>query len=223
MKNVAIILAGGSGNRFRDKTPKQFKLLNKRRIIDYSINNFEMHDLINKIIIVCHKDWVDIMNKEYKSHDVIIGGKSRQESSFIGLKSCPENTENVLIHDAARPFISQELISNSINLLNKYQAINTSIYATDTVVIKKNELIDSIPDRDNILLSQTPQSFKYKVILKAHEKFKDSNASDDIQLVNKMNIDCYNYIGSKYNIKITEYLDLDIAETIVNNKISKEI
>ena len=223
MHNIAIILAGGSGNRFGDKTPKQFKLLNDKRIIDYSVKAFEKHCLINKIIIVCHENWIDIIQDEYKNHTVIAGGDCRQESSFIGIKACPGNTENVLIHDAARPFVTAKIISDSIKLLDKYQAVNTSIRTTDTIIIKKDKFIKSIPNRDDILLSQTPQSFKYKTIFEAHKKFKNNNASDDIQLVNKMNIDCYVYFGSQYNIKITKYLDIYIAQTILDNKMLEEI
>ena len=222
-KNIAIILAGGRGDRFGQDVPKQFQLLNGKKIIDYSIKTFENHNLINKIIIVCHKDWVHIIQDEYKDCCVITGGLTRQESSYKGLLACTENPENVLIHDAARPFITNDMISNSIDLLNKYEAINTCIKATDTVIVRKNNFIESVLNRESIFLSQTPQAFKYRTILKAHKKFKGEDASDDIQLVNKMNINCYNTIGSKYNIKITDKLDLTIAEIIINNKILEEV
>jgi len=218
MKNIAIILAGGLGNRLGGDTPKQFKLLNNRRVIDYSIRIFEEHDLIDKIIIVCHKDWVEIIESEYKEHVIVTGGASRQESSFKGLKACVGNPENVLIHDAARPFLTQKIISSSINSLDKYQAVNTCIPSKDTIIIQKNNLIESIPNRKNILLSQTPQSFKYKTILSAHNKFKGDDLSDDIQLVNKIDIDCCNNKGSRYNIKITDNLDMEIAQMIINNR-----
>ena len=216
MKNVAIILAGGSGSRFGGNVPKQFQLLNKRRIIDYSIKEFENHNLINKIIIVCHKNWLSTMKNEYNRHQIIKGGLTRQESSFEGLNACDKKTENVLIHDAARPFITNVIISDCIKLLSKYDAINISIPATDTIVINKNNFIKSIPNRDDLLISQTPQAFKFNTIFKAHNNFKGDNLSDDIQLVNNMNIKCYNHKGSRYNIKITNKLDLDLAKVIIN-------
>tara|TARA_Y100001970_G_C14109067_1_gene789801 strand:+ start:642 stop:1301 length:660 start_codon:yes stop_codon:yes gene_type:complete len=216
MKNVAIILAGGSGSRFGGTIPKQFQLLNERRIIDYSIKEFENHDLINEIIIVCHKNWLSTMKNEYNRHQIIRGGSTRQKSSLEGLNACDKNTDNVLIHDAARPFITNVIISDCIKLLSKYDAINISIPATDTIVINNNNFIKSIPNRDDLLISQTPQAFKFNTIFKAHNNFKGDNLSDDIQLVNNMNIKCYNHKGSRNNIKITNKLDLDLAKVIIN-------
>ncbi len=218
MKNVAIILAGGSGSRFGGTIPKQFQLLNERRIIDYSIKEFENNEFINEIIIVCHKDWLSIMKNEYNKHKIIEGGLTRQESSFKGLNACNKNTDNVLIHDAARPFVTKMIISDCIKLLSKHDAVNISIAATDTIVINENRFIKSIPNRDNLLISQTPQAFKYNKIFKAHNHYKGNNLSDDIQLVNNMNIKCYNHSGSPYNIKITNKFDLDIAKVIINKK-----
>ena len=156
------------------------------------------------------------MKNEYNRHQIIKGGLTRQESSFEGLNACDKKTENVLIHDAARPFITNVIISDCIKLLSKYDAINISIPATDTIVINNNNFIKSIPNRDDLLISQTPQAFKFNTIFKAHNNFKGDNLSDDIQLVNNMNIKCYNHKGSRDNIKITNKLDLDLAKVIMN-------
>tara|TARA_Y100001970_G_C13909984_1_gene688003 strand:- start:101 stop:766 length:666 start_codon:yes stop_codon:yes gene_type:complete len=217
MTNIAIILAGGSGNRFKNTTPKQFLYLNDRRVIDYSISTFKNHQDIDDIIIVCHQQWLKKMESEY-SYKIVCGGKTRQESSLIGLKACPTKTSNVLIHDAARPFISNRLISKSINLLEKYEAINISKKATDTTVIVKDHLIDSIPDRSNIFCSQTPQSFKYKTILKAHKLSSDIDSTDDIQLVKNIGVECYNLKNDLDSIKITHEYDLKVASVILLKK-----
>ena len=218
MKNIAIILAGGMGARFKHKTPKQFIFLEKRRIIDYSVKIFANNINIDDIIIVCHNKWINKIRKEYKNYKVINGGLTRQESVFLGLKSCPDSTENVLIHDAARPFISNKIIEKSLKLLSAYEAVNVSLKSSDSVVISKNNMIESIPNRNTVFLSQTPQSFRFKTILKAHNKFKDINCTDDVQLVKKNGIKCYNFEGDIYNIKITYDRDLEFAKSILLDK-----
>ena len=217
MKNVAIILAGGSGSRFKNSIPKQFLYLNDKRVIDYCISTFKNHKDIHEIIIVCHQEWLKKMKNEYP-YTIVCGGKTRQESSLIGLRECPNNTSNVLIHDAARPFISNKLISKSIKLLEKYQAVNISKQATDTTIFVKKNLIDSIPDRSKIFYSQTPQSFKYKTILKAHKLSSDIDFTDDIQLVKNIGIECYNLKNDLDSIKITHEYDLKVASLILLKK-----
>ena len=214
--NVAIILAGGTGSRLNSSIPKQFqKLTNNRRIIDYSVKKFLQNNKIDNVIIVCHKDWLGVIKKEYPECIVIKGGLTRQESSFIGIKACPENIDNVLIHDSARPFVTENMINDSIEMLKQYDAVNISVPSSDTVINVKKEMIDLVLDRKEIYLSQTPQSFKYDIILKAHNKSNDNTASDDIQLVRNLDVECYNIIGSRDNIKITNLLDIKIAENLI--------
>ena len=112
--NIGIILAGGSSIRFGDDTPKQFLILHGRRVLDYSIKTFEDNKHINKIIIVVPKKWKKIIQDEYSKHNIIIGGNSRRESSYNALKVCPKKTKNVLIHDAARPFVDNTIIFETI-------------------------------------------------------------------------------------------------------------
>ena len=217
--NAAIILAGGIGSRLNSSIPKQFqKLMNNRRIIDYSVKKFLQNHKINDVIIVCQKDWLDIIKKEYPECIVVKGGLTRQQSSFIGIKACPKNIDNVLIHDSARPFVTENMINDSIEMLKQYDAVNISVPSSDTVINVKKEMINLVLDRKEIYLSQTPQSFKYDTILKAHNKSNDNTASDDIQLVRNLDVECYNIIGSRDNIKITQQLDMSIAESLIDKK-----
>ena len=218
-KNIAIILAAGSGKRFGENIPKQFENLNGRLVIDYSMQVFLNNKFINGIIIVSNHQWMDSLIDRYPECKVIAGGETRQESSFLGLKACPEGTNHVLIHDSARPFISNQIINNIVEKLRDYDAVNLSVPTSDTVVYSKNKLVQSIPNREEIFLSQTPQSFKYDIILEAHEKSTLNDASDDIQLVKDLNIECYNLMGLIENIKITHPLDIKIAELIIQNNI----
>ena len=116
------------------------------------------------------------------------------------------------------PFVSSKIITESIEALNNYDAVNISVPSSDTAILVKNNFIDSILNKEEIFLSQTPQSFKYKIILEAHKNNNQKNASDDIQLVENLNVKCYNLIGSKSNIKITHQIDLEIAEGLIKNK-----
>ena len=218
-KNIAIILAAGSGKRFGENIPKQFENLNGRLVIDYSMQVFLNNKFINGIIIVSNHQWMDFLIDRYPECKVIAGGKTRQESSFLGLQACPKGTNHVLIHDSARPFISNQIINNIVEKLRDYDAVNLSVPTSDTVVYSKNKLVQSIPNREEIFLSQTPQSFKYDIILEAHEKSTLNDASDDIQLVKDLNVECYNLMGLIENIKITYPLDIKIAELIIQNNI----
>ena len=217
LKNIAIILAAGSGKRFGKNIPKQFENLNGRKIIDYSIEIFLNNKFINGVVIVSNHQWMDFLINNYPECKVVLGGETRQESSFLGLKACPKDTNHVLIHDSARPLISNQIINKIVEKLKDFDAVNLSIPTSDTVVYSKNKLVQSIPNREEIFLSQTPQSFKYDVILEAHEKSSLNNASDDIQLVNDLNIECYNLMGLIENLKITYPLDIKVAELIMQN------
>ena len=221
MKNVGIILAGGTGERFGDTTPKQFIILHGRRVLDYSVSTFLKHDNISFVVIVCPKNWIKIIQKEYPSCLVVQSGKTRKDSSFNGLNSCPKDTKNVLIHDAARPFIDSDIISRCLFALDTYKAVDTVISSSDTVVEAKNNIITNMPIRDNMFLGQTPQGFDYKTILNAHKSFK-GETTDDIRLVKNSNIECCTIEGSVYNFKLTNQPDIYLAERITQIQGQKE-
>ena len=213
MKNVAIILAAGDGVRFGKSTPKQFITLHGRRVIDYSIQTFHEHPKIDKIIIVCHSDWIDVIKKEYPNHDVINGGESRRDSSYKGLLACSKNTQNVFIHDSARPFVDKDIISRCFVGLKENKAVNTVLGATDTIVEVENNYIVDMPIRNRMFLTQTPQAFDYKTILNAHQSFI-GETTDDIRLVKELGINCYVVEGSLYNFKLTHQSDIYLAKII---------
>ncbi len=213
--NIAIILAGGSGTRFKSKIPKQYFKIGNKSIINYTIDAFEKSSLIDKIIIVVDKKYINDISKKNPKHIVVSGGKSRFESSYNGILACPKNSKKVLIHDAARPFISQEIITSCIEALNKFEAVVTSIQTTDTVIRAKNMEVLQVEDRNQIFLNQTPQGFKYKTILDAH-KNRTGSVTDDISLLDLNKTKCKVIKGSKKNIKITTNDDIQFAMHILN-------
>ena len=213
--NIAVILAGGSGTRFKSKIPKQYFKIGNKSIINYTIDAFEKSSLIDKVIIVVDKKYINDIRKKNPKHMVVSGGKSRFESSYNGILACPKNSKKVLIHDAARPFISQEIITSCIEALNNYEAVVTSIQTTDTVIRVKNMEILQVEDRNQIFLNQTPQGFKYKTILDAH-KNRTGSVTDDISLLDLNKTKCKVIKGSKKNIKITTNDDIQFAMQILN-------
>jgi len=213
--NVAIILGAGTGSRLDSSVPKQFIKLGNKRIITYSIEAFESSKLIDEIIIVVSPDWVDKISSEYPNYTTIAGGTSRKESSYNGLRACSPNTKKVLIHDAARPFISQKIITSCIGGLDTHKAVATSIPVTDTIVKSTNGEIINIEDRNKLFLNQTPQGFEYNTILKAHKGSK-GDVTDDISLLKLDEIKCKVVNGSTNNIKITSPADIHIAQSILD-------
>ena len=212
--NIGIILAAGKGKRFGTEIAKQFCYLNNKMIIDYSILAFENSKNIDKIMIVTSKEWFKKIANRYPKHIVVEGGETRQESAALGLKKCPKNTNNVLIHDAARPFISTNIINQSVTSLKKYEAVVISKQVTDTIMRVKNKKIEKIENRKEFFLNQTPQAFKYKLISEAYQK-TEKLVTDDISLIDLEKIKCKIIEGENYNIKITNAEDIKLAESIL--------
>ena len=205
--NNVIIVAAGNGNRFENSIPKQFVLLNKIRMIDYSINTFKKHKDIDNIIIVCHPDWIETIKKENPNCVVTVGGKTRKESCYNGLIACDDEADNILIHDAARPFVSEKIISKCISSLAQYQACSPTIKINDSIVLRKKNNYKKL-DRNSLFCMQTPQGFKKKILKKILNI--DSTDTDEIGTYLDMFPDNppYLYEGSKKNFKITSKEDI---------------
>lgn len=224
MKNYAVILASGSGKRFNNDQPKQFAKINGKTILEYSIEAFEKSEFIDGIILVIHPKYNDFACKIIKDNSykkilkVVNGGKERKDSSYIGVNSVDETEGNVLIHDCARPFVSQGIIKNCVEALNNYEAVAVAIPSSDTIIKVNNGIITEIPQRSSLMRIQTPQCFRLSLIKKAHELSKnDNNFTDDCGLVLKHNLAPIHTVeGSEENIKITHPKDITYAEAILN-------
>lgn len=224
----AILLMAGEGKRFGSELPKQFHKIFGKKVFLYTLDTFKKISYIDEIILVCHKDWIEEVKediKEYKNIKLIEGGKTRQESSYLGLLAC-ENCDIVLLHDAVRIVITKETIINNIKKTIIYKAVDTCIPSTDTIIYSKDKnIISEIPDRTCVFRGQTPQSFSYNLILNAHKKALEdniTNATDDCQLVTRYGHDVHIVVSDNENIKITSLSDLEIAKMIIG-KDKKEI
>lgn len=218
-KIAAIILIGGDGRRFNNTLPKQFHNLSGKKIYLHTLEKFQNLKCFDEIIVVCHKNSLDMVKKDLPSIKVVEGGLTRQESAYKGLLACGPKTDIVSIHDGVRPFVSEKIILENIEKAFLYGAVDTCIPSFDTIVQTfENSEISSIPKRDTLLRGQTPQTFKYKIIKQAHEKALQKglkNISDDCRLVLETGQKVYIVKGDEHNIKITTQLDLFIAEQLL--------
>lgn len=226
-KNLAIILAGGTGSRIDNELPKQFIQLAGKAVLQHTIENFENHPAIHQIFFVTNVEFFDktieiIRTGGYqKVVKILKGGDTRQESSCIGVTAAdPGDYENVLIHDAARPFISKRIIDELLEMLNIYSAVNVTIPSPDTIIeIDDNKILKKIPYRKYLRRVQTPQAFKLDLIQKAHRLASEHhiiNATDDCSLIFNLKLaPVYVVEGSQFNIKITYPLDLQVAKKIL--------
>lgn len=223
--NTVIILAGGDGNRFRTERPKQFCKIAGKTVLEHTIQRFESHPDIDSIVIVVNPNYYEtveqllLLNKYKKVKKLVKGGRSRQESSYIGLLACENETENILIHDAVRMFTSDFIISNIISALESYQAVDVAIPAQDTIIeVTDQLLIKNIPDRNYLRRGQTPQGFKYHIIRQAHNlAIADGkySATDDCGLVLRYNLaEVFVVPGEERNMKITYPEDIYLAEKL---------
>ena len=202
MKNIAVILAGGIGARVGGNVPKQLlPLADGRSVLEHATAAFEQTDCIDEVCIVMHPDYIAfaeqalLRNGWQKVKHIIAGGKERWESSVnaIRLYESALSTEefahaNILLHDAARPFVSQAIIANVCRALETHEAVTVAVPATDTMYVvtqtpnpqpancntqplplrEDGRLIHSIPPRDTLMRAQTPQAFRMPLIARAY-------------------------------------------------------
>lgn len=230
-KNVAIILAGGKGERFNKEEilPKQFIKISGKTVMEHTIEKFENNKNIHEIIIVINPDYIKLCrsivrkNNFKKITSILKGGKSRQESSRIGLYKCNKKTTKVLFHDAVRPFLNQRIIDDTIKALNKFESVDVAIPSSDTLIktSPRNTIIE-IPNRKYFMRGQTPQGFRYKLIYNAHkiaERERNTDFTDDCGLIEYYGLaKTYVVLGSEENIKITYPLDIHIADKLFQIK-----
>jgi len=226
-KNLAIILAGGTGSRIEGDLPKQFLTLAGKTILQHSMEIFENHPRIHHIFLVIHGKFLNKAGKIVRESGyqkvvkILTGGQTRQESSRIGVTAAAAGAyENVLLHDAARPFVSKKIIDDILAALDTYTAVNIAVPSPDTIIeINDKNLVKNIPARKYFRRVQTPQGFKWDLIQKAHQLALEkgiTNATDDCSLILTFKLaDIFVVAGSPLNIKITYPSDLQIAEKIL--------
>lgn len=226
MKNYAIILASGVGSRYGHELPKQFAKVAGKTVLEHTIDIFQRADNIDNIILVITPEYrhlgeqILLKNSYSKVSHLLNGGATRKDSSGIGISAITDKEANVIIHDCARPFLSQRIIDDCIKALDKHSAIDVAVPATDTIIETNDNFITNIPERAKLMCGQTPQCFKLSIIKKAHELAKnDQNFTDDCGLILKYNLaDVYIVRGDMDNIKITYPGDIFMADKIFQSR-----
>jgi len=227
-KITAIILASGSGTRFNDSQPKQFAKLAGLPVLVHTLKIFESSRQVTGIVVVTQEEYVEQIwkladqNGLGKVVKVVVGGATRQESSYIGISCCDPDTDYILIHDSVRPFVTVRIIADLVAAVIDHKAVDTVIPSADTIVeVDQDGYISSIPDRARLRRGQTPQAFSLNLILSSHRRAMADgleNATDDCSLVLRLGHKVYVVNGDEQNIKITYPLDLHIADKLFQLK-----
>ena len=229
MKCTAIILAAGQGKRMKSNVQKQFLQLGEYPVLYYSLKAFQDSPEITDIVLVCGKTEInyckDAFVQKYhidKVSEVVAGGKERYESVYQGLCAC-HKTDYVLIHDGARPFVTEELIQRGLDCAKEYQACAAGVPSKDTVKIADAEgFVRTTPARSLVWNIQTPQVFDFRLAHQAYaelEKSGRTDATDDAMIVEAFTDTKVKLVeGSYENIKITTPEDLEIAETFLRRR-----
>lgn len=229
----SVLLAGGTGTRMKTaKLPKQFLELGGVPMLRLTVDKFLCCSLIDQIIIAAPSIWIshtkDILSgSKYKHIAICEGGNTRQESLYKAIsyitKSFPISKKDVIVsHDVARPFVTLRIIEENINLLKEYDAVDTVIPSTDTIVVSDNKkIISSIPTRDNMFQGQTPQTFYREDYLNIYEKSDKeylTKLSDAARLFVDKGYKVGLVNGDIENIKITNEYDMNFAAFLLEKK-----
>ncbi|MGD0228796.1 MAG: 2-C-methyl-D-erythritol 4-phosphate cytidylyltransferase [Syntrophorhabdales bacterium] len=225
MRTLAIVLAGGAGKRMGSSTNKQFLLLDNRPILVHTLQVFQECRPVDGIYLVVNQKDLSIIQEEIleayhfsKILKLVIGGRLRQDSVRNGLEAIDETCDIVIIHDAARPFVSPAFVEKSIFLMEMFDAIIPAIPAKDTIkVVSKEGFVQKTLERDALWHIQTPQTFKYELITKAYREGmgKKLCGYDDSTFIEHLGKKVKVVEGSPYNIKITTPEDLIIAKGLL--------
>lgn len=226
--NTAIILAGGIGSRMGADRPKQFLMVQEKPIISYCFEIFQNHSEIDRIVVVVSEEWQGYVEEQVEKFGItkVCGyapaGKTRQHSIYNGLKCIEQNaseTEIVIVHDAARPLVSDQIISDCITGATEYDGAMPVISVKDTVYQSEDgKKIGCLLKRSELFAGQAPESFKFKKYYQIHNEVTDEEigltaGSSEIAYRHGMEIRMVK--GSERNLKITTVEDLETFESIL--------
>jgi len=223
--NSVIIPAAGNSTRMGEHINKQFLKLFQKEVIAYTIDIFYKHPLIDEIILVINESDQDDFNYlidkyDYKDIKIVIGGSSRGISVYKGLLKVSSKAKKVLIHDGARPFLKDKYIEAIIKELDVQSSVVMAVKSKDTIKRVDGEYIKETLNRSELINVQTPQAFKYDVILKAYEWAiaHKTQATDDSSLVEEIGYKTVVVLGDYDNIKITTVEDIKFGEAILKER-----
>lgn len=219
----AVIVAAGSASRMGgiDKVMAQLK---GEPMIVRTVRAFQQCDAVKEIVIVTREDLIRPISSLCAQMDkvkaVVAGGKSRQESVWLGLNALSKDVKLAAIHDGARPLITNAVIDRTVRAAHTYGAAAPAVPVKDTIKVVKSGLVMATPDRANLRAVQTPQVFDFDLLRGALKKAEEENASltDDCSAVERMGMSVKIVEGDERNLKVTTPLDLKIAEMLLEEE-----
>lgn len=229
--NIALIIAGGSGQRMNQDIPKQFLNVQDKPIIIYTLEAFQKHPMIDAIEVVCLEGWHEILwaySKQFgisKLENVVSGGENGQGSirnGIFDIQARHEEGDIVLIHDAIRPMVSEEIISDCIRVSKiNGNAISVIPCAEAMLCTDDGETSERQIARDNLKRTQTPQGFRLGDIAEAHREALERGITNSVAsctLYVELGRKLYFSIGSEKNVKLTTPDDIEIFKALLNSK-----
>lgn len=216
---AAIIVAGGAGTRMGGGIPKQYQFLAREPVLLRSLKAFTGHAGISAVLPViaeAHREHFGALKLPQKCMQPVTGGFTRQESVRLGLEALKElNPDYVLIHDAARPLVSREVIDRVLLALENHDAVIPAVAVTDTIKQNNAGQVNASLDRNTLVSVQTPQGFRYASILKLHQDATVTHHTDDASLAEAGGVGVRIVDGDSNNIKITTMQDMAIAHMLL--------
>ncbi|QPH39725.1 2-C-methyl-D-erythritol 4-phosphate cytidylyltransferase [Pedobacter endophyticus] len=221
MKNYAIIVAGGSGNRMQTETPKQFLLLKDLPVLMHTLRAFAQSNAQPRILLVINKDQQQYWRRLCEEfnfripHEIIDGGSTR----FYSVKNALETIGDeclVAIHDAVRPLVSKELIDKCFEHAERRGNVIAAVQSSDSVRLLKDNITSALK-RDEIYLVQTPQTFSLAILRTAYQQDFEAHFTDDASVVEAAGYEINIVEGERNNIKITYPIDLELAELLLKD------
>lgn len=225
--NIAVVLAGGQGTRTEQDIPKQFMNVYEKPLIIYTLENFERHPDIDGILVVCLEGWHEILRAYARQYHInklkwiVDGGNNGQESTCNGIMALKEicgEEDIILVHDAIRPFITQEVISDAIVKCRKYGSGLSAVRCQETIVRTADGISGNTGiDRQEIMRVQTPQAYLYGKAVWAYEEAKRQGITGEVYintLMLKLGERVHFSLGTEKNIKITTIDDLEMFKAL---------
>ena len=226
--NIAMIIAGGKGSRMHQDIPKQFLTVNEKPVIIYTLEVFQKHPAVDEIVVVCIEGWEKILwayIKQFglsKVRAIVPGGQCGQASIYQGLQEIGKDHDMddiVLVHDAIRPLVSEEIISDCINTTIEHGCGIACIPCVEVMLVSKDQQTSAeVFDRDSLKRTQTPQGFRLGKLQALHEEARKRGVTDSIascMLMIEMGERVHFCKGSEKNLKLTTVEDIDIFKALL--------
>ena len=224
-RTVAVVLAGGTGERVGLRVPKQLLKVAGKPLLEHTLEVFETSPDVDEIVVLMAQGWTEdaekiIQNAGFrKVSRVVEGGSSRDETSRVAIEAVGPGDAKVLFHDAVRPLLDHRIIADCVGALDTFEAVDVAIPSADTIIVVDDGIITDIPGRDRLRRGQTPQAFRLSTIRRAYElAAKDPNfaATDNCSVVLRYLPDVPITVveGSERNMKVTYPIDVFLADQL---------